>query len=234
MYFTLSQAAKESGKSKSVISKALKDGTMSFVSKDDSGYQIDPAELFRVFPREPVLERDDERSRTPDRTGENGPENAQRLNVLEVENKLLHERIKDKDERITELREDRDRWQQQASRLALTFQPSAEDAQSAAEEKHTPEAPRVATEAVHTSERSKMPLYATLLVMGMAITAVMNMFEADIRTWLQRMTETSAHTTKREAAPQNASKNGEGTVQEPTPEPQQSFPPVRLPGTVSP
>ena len=60
-YFTLSQAAKETGKSKSVISKALKDGTMSHIEKDDSGYKIDPAELFRVFSQNPVLERERER-----------------------------------------------------------------------------------------------------------------------------------------------------------------------------
>lgn len=50
MTLTLNQAAKESGRAKSTISKALKSGKLSYVSKTDAGYEIDPAELHRVFP----------------------------------------------------------------------------------------------------------------------------------------------------------------------------------------
>jgi DNA-binding transcriptional regulator GbsR (MarR family) len=49
-YLTLGEAAKATGKSKPTISKYIKNGKISYVSKDDKGYQIDPAELFRVFP----------------------------------------------------------------------------------------------------------------------------------------------------------------------------------------
>jgi hypothetical protein len=47
---TLNEAAKASGRSKGTISKALNTGRLSYISKTDSGYQIDPSELFRVFP----------------------------------------------------------------------------------------------------------------------------------------------------------------------------------------
>lgn len=47
---TLNQAAKVSGRSKATISKALKQGRLSYVAKDSDGYQIDPSELNRVFP----------------------------------------------------------------------------------------------------------------------------------------------------------------------------------------
>jgi hypothetical protein len=47
---TLNQAAKVTGKSKGTISKALKEGRLSYLSKDESGYKIDPSELNRVFP----------------------------------------------------------------------------------------------------------------------------------------------------------------------------------------
>jgi len=50
-YMTLSQAAKETGKSKGTLSKALKEGKISYIEKSDLGYKIDPAELFRVYPR---------------------------------------------------------------------------------------------------------------------------------------------------------------------------------------
>jgi len=49
MYLTLGQAAKKTGKSKATISKYLKTGQLSYVNKSSSGYQLDPAEVFRVF-----------------------------------------------------------------------------------------------------------------------------------------------------------------------------------------
>ena len=49
MKYTLGQAAKATGKSKSTISAAIKSGRISG-SKDEAGaYAIDPAELHRVF-----------------------------------------------------------------------------------------------------------------------------------------------------------------------------------------
>ncbi len=50
MKFSLSQAAKEVGKSKPTISKAIKTGRLS-AEKVGIGYQIDAAELFRVYPK---------------------------------------------------------------------------------------------------------------------------------------------------------------------------------------
>jgi hypothetical protein len=50
LMFTLGTAAKAAGVSKSTIHRAIKSGRMSARAKDGSGYQIDPAELFRVFP----------------------------------------------------------------------------------------------------------------------------------------------------------------------------------------
>lgn len=53
MRFTLSQAAKEAGVSKGTLSKALQSGRMSGERREDGSFQIEPAELFRVFPRKP-------------------------------------------------------------------------------------------------------------------------------------------------------------------------------------
>jgi hypothetical protein len=67
-FFTLTQAAKESKKSKSTISEAISSGRLSAVKDENGRYQIDPSELFRVYPpnvREPELktttEPEDER-----------------------------------------------------------------------------------------------------------------------------------------------------------------------------
>jgi len=49
MYLTLGQAAKKTGKSKATISKYIRTGKLSYVSKDSTGYKLDPAEVFRVF-----------------------------------------------------------------------------------------------------------------------------------------------------------------------------------------
>jgi hypothetical protein len=56
MAYTLGQAAKASGRSKTAIAQAITDGRIS-ATKDDVGrWQIDPSELHRVYPpiRQPV------------------------------------------------------------------------------------------------------------------------------------------------------------------------------------
>lgn len=50
MQLSLSAAAKEVDRSKSTLSRAIKDGRMSATRCEDGSYRIDPAELYRVFP----------------------------------------------------------------------------------------------------------------------------------------------------------------------------------------
>lgn len=50
MHLTLGQAARETGKSKSTLTRAIKSGRLSALRGDDGSYLIDPAELFRVWP----------------------------------------------------------------------------------------------------------------------------------------------------------------------------------------
>jgi len=99
-YLTLGQAAKEAAVSKSTISKALKSGRLSYVSKDSAGYQIDPAELFRVFPKKLPSTDHSERSQTPVETA-----NSRELELLRA--------------RVADLEADRDAWREQARQLAL-------------------------------------------------------------------------------------------------------------------
>jgi len=51
MSWSISQAAKETGLSKSTVSRAIKAGRISALRQDDGAYLIEPAELFRVYPR---------------------------------------------------------------------------------------------------------------------------------------------------------------------------------------
>jgi hypothetical protein len=48
--YSIGQAAKATGKSKSVIHTAIKKGTISATKHEDGTYAIDPSELHRVFP----------------------------------------------------------------------------------------------------------------------------------------------------------------------------------------
>jgi hypothetical protein len=54
MPLSLQQAATATGKQKSTISRAIKSGRVSATITESGTYQIDPAELFRVFPPKPV------------------------------------------------------------------------------------------------------------------------------------------------------------------------------------
>ena len=79
MYLSLGQAAKETGKSKSVISNALKSGRLSGRRNDKGEWEIDPSELFRVFSPQNRQESKIER----DSTHQNG--------LLELLQEQLHE-----------------------------------------------------------------------------------------------------------------------------------------------
>lgn len=107
---SLSQAAKLTGKSKSTINRAIKTGKLSATRHDDGSYSIDPAELARAFDTEPLVGAK-RRDAEPDET-----RLLERIAALEA--MLNRER-----EISDDLKEDRDRWRQQATAL-LTDQRS--------------------------------------------------------------------------------------------------------------
>ena len=112
-YLSLGQAAKETGKSKSVISKALESGKLSYLEKTNAGYKIDPAELFRVFPR----------------TLENGKKERLETHKDDLENTFLRRENELLRQQLDDLKEDRDKWRQQATNL-LTHQPHKPEAKA--------------------------------------------------------------------------------------------------------
>jgi hypothetical protein len=114
MYLTLGTAAKAVGKNKMAILRAIKNGRLSYVNKTKAGYEIDPAELFRVFP--PVANNMlcyDDVSVTSDDTLQVSDTPVVTL-VLQERLKYLELRISDRDRQLEELRTDRDYWRQQA------------------------------------------------------------------------------------------------------------------------
>ena len=118
MFYTLGSAAKATGKTKTAIADSVKKGRIS-ATKDSFGrYQIDPAELHRVYP--PTSEKDgkDDPQQGLDKT----PELTAKIMILEVQVKAIGE-LKDQiaAER-DDLRADRDHWRRQATALLTSQQ----------------------------------------------------------------------------------------------------------------
>jgi hypothetical protein len=109
--YTLGQAAKATGKQKSTILDAIKGGRLSATRDDRNQWQIDPVELFRVYPPNTDTER------------EETPHNDSKTELLEEKIRHLEREISHLEQTTGDLREDRDHWRRQATHL-LTHQPT--------------------------------------------------------------------------------------------------------------
>lgn len=121
MQYSANQAAEATGKNVATITRAIKSGKLS-ATKDTSGaWQIDGAELSRVYPlrtqstKIPTMQKD----ATPTQR-----DNLTEANALREELAALRERDKLKDTllenyvaQMADLKEDRDKWRQQANNL---------------------------------------------------------------------------------------------------------------------
>jgi hypothetical protein len=126
--FSMLEAAKEAGTSKASIWRAIKSGRLSATRRDDGTYQIDPAELFRVYPRrlaDGALKQTETASETAD-TAETSPVTAAQA-ALEVEVRMLREMLDRMEEAHRREREaiqgERDSWKAQTERLLTDQRP---------------------------------------------------------------------------------------------------------------
>jgi hypothetical protein len=128
MLYSLGQAAKAAGVSKSTISKALSTGRLSYVEKDSAGYRIDPAELHRVFPLKP--RETGAHTPTPNDHEHHANTSAaeEQARLLAVELAGTKALLEEKDRRITDLEADRNEWRKQAQVLAITDQSTPQPA----------------------------------------------------------------------------------------------------------
>lgn len=130
MKYTLGTAAKATGKSKSTIHRAIKSGLISAARFDDGSYEIDPAELHRVFSlvvRNGSVELGVRQSETPKNPVETG--------LLKQENDFLKQQLEREREfsrelsrRLDEEAEERRKTAEEVRRLTLllTHQPKPE------------------------------------------------------------------------------------------------------------
>ena len=118
MVYTLGEAAKVTGKSKATISKAIKSGRLSAKKGETGAFSIDPSELHRVYPIAIEGEQKETLKDTVENTHNNGL-----IRELQARLEAAQERISDKEAVISDLKEDRDRWRQQASTLLSDQRP---------------------------------------------------------------------------------------------------------------
>ena len=113
MGLSLRNAAKEAGVSKSTILRAIQNGRLSAARTDDGGYDIDPAELFRVY--EPAKEkRPGNGSEVQEATPSDATAPASATAALEAQIEGLREILRRADVVADELRQDRDKWRSMA------------------------------------------------------------------------------------------------------------------------
>lgn len=120
MAYTLGEAAKATGKSKTSIRRAVDSGRISAAKNDLGEWEIDPAELHRVFPltepRNGDAAREVARSVTPGGTPVT-PLLAVQLEAAGRERDLLRELLDREREISRGLESDRDHWRKQATAL---------------------------------------------------------------------------------------------------------------------
>ncbi|MCD9150159.1 hypothetical protein [Pseudophaeobacter flagellatus] len=85
---SLNKAAKEAGIAKSTLLDALNSGRMSAEKNEKGHWEIDPSELFRVFPK-----TSSENSEKPIQTSFSNHQKTIQNSALEIEVKMLREQI---------------------------------------------------------------------------------------------------------------------------------------------
>lgn len=113
MFLSLNKASKEAEIAKSTLSEAIKSGRLS-AEKDERGrYKIDPAELFRVFPKTSPNEQSEPKPNTVTNT-----ENLLVIERLQAELEAERRVTANMQETVADLRERLDK--EGADRRALT------------------------------------------------------------------------------------------------------------------
>jgi len=121
MSYTLGDAAKAVGKSKTTLHRAVKSGRISAIKSEDGSYSIDPSELHRVFPPVTPVTLNKVFLRNETEHYSNDPETLRAQ--LEMQEKERERERAILQETIADLREDRDKWRQQATALLEDHRP---------------------------------------------------------------------------------------------------------------
>lgn len=126
MQYTAGQAAEATGKNITTITRAIKSGKISAQKDEGGAWRIDASELNRVFPLRSQVLRNDQMQGDASRSQEPIQEHVALMRTemaalreqISAQSKLLEERAC----QLLDLKEERDRWRQQATTLATTLQ----------------------------------------------------------------------------------------------------------------
>lgn len=124
MSYSLSDAAKATGKNRTTIQRAIKSGKISAFKNENGAYEIEPAELHRIFPAiaQHSAQQTKEMKSNSQIQSDTTPETLRiRLEMLEKERDRERAQL---EETIADLREDRDKWRQQATALLEDHRPT--------------------------------------------------------------------------------------------------------------
>jgi excisionase family DNA binding protein len=127
MALSLAEAAQATGLNRSTVLRAIKSGKISGTRDHNGAWVVEPAELFRIFPpAEAAALGVPDHAHGGSSVAAADAELRIRLQVAEERLGELKQMISDMGVRhereLTDLRGQRDSWQQQAERLALTAQ----------------------------------------------------------------------------------------------------------------
>ena len=114
---SLGQAAKLAGLGKTTLARAINSGRLSATRRDDGGYQIDVAELERVYPLRAPTDATGATDAAMGTVVHLATGDATGVTLGEIE--ALRTTATLMREQIADLRADRDHWRDQAQRLAL-------------------------------------------------------------------------------------------------------------------
>lgn len=123
---TLGQAARLAGVGKSTLTRAIKAGRLSAQRRHDGSYEIDVAELNRVYPVTPATGATPgnvAHHATATRDGGGTPDTPADTAALRAQIDGLREMLRRADQRADELRHERDTWREQASRALADQRP---------------------------------------------------------------------------------------------------------------
>ena len=106
-YLTLGQASEKCGKSKATILNAIRKQRMSAKKNDIGQWDIDPAELFRVYP----VQTSNSSTNTKTKRGQT-PSNTNENSSLQKEVEMLREQL-------ANMKEERNEWREEAKGVRL-------------------------------------------------------------------------------------------------------------------
>ena len=124
MSYTLAAAAAACGVNKSTVLRAIKNGKVSAAKDEHGEWQVEPAELHRVYPL--IAERNGAATEAAQRYAVPAAPDAAALAEANLRAAGLVVEVAMLRDQLADTRRDRDAWRDQAQRLALPSPPAPE------------------------------------------------------------------------------------------------------------